>query len=102
MTYRAYPAAASSATLTKTTTAWAPTAYSELTASTATDIAVYAITYESETAGSVDTTTHHLIEVATGAASSEVVIAQIPWSQRPDTIAAYFLRPSTISLWENI
>lgn len=87
-TYRAYPAAANGISLASSgSTAWSNSAYTELVpASTITStfyIAGITLMYSNNAA--VDTSHEVEIDIATGAASSEVVIATIPFVFRMDT-----------------
>lgn len=91
--YLAYPAAAAGISRASSgSTAWSYSAYTEV-------VPVNTITSDFYLAGltwcwhtpvaAVDTTYEWIIEIATGGAGSEVLIAQIPASIRGDTLVGY-------------
>lgn len=91
-TYKAYPAAASGTSRASSgSTAWSNSAYTELVpVSTITStffIAGLTLMYSNNP--STDVTHEVEIDIATGAAASEVVILTIPFSFRIDTLAGH-------------
>lgn len=91
--YLSYPAAAAGISRASSgSTAWSFSAYTELVpASTITSTFYLAgLTWMWHTpVAAADTTYEWIIEIATGAAASEVLIAQIPCSIRADTLVGY-------------
>ena len=106
--YLSYPeAAAGIARASSGGVAWSFSAYTEVVpASTITaEFFLAGITWAWHTpVAAVDTTYEWIIEIATGAAASEVLIAQIPCSIRGDTLVGYvpsnmviFPEPKTVA-----
>jgi hypothetical protein len=91
--YLSYPAAAAGISRASSgSTAWSYSGYTEVVpASTiASDFYVAGLTWCWHTPCAVaDTTYEWIIELATGAAASEVLIIQVPCSVRGDTLAGY-------------
>lgn len=91
--YLSYPAAAAGISRASSgSTAWSFSAYTELVpVNTITAIYYLAgLTWMWHTPiAAADTTYEWIIEIATGAAASEVLIAQIPCSVRGDTLVGY-------------
>jgi hypothetical protein len=85
------PDTAAGATPASAAAAWTAGAYVDvLPAGWDFDIALSGIEFEEPPAPALTTTYEALIEVATGAAGSETVIAQIPWTFRNVTAVGYF------------
>jgi hypothetical protein len=91
--YLAYPAAAAGISRASSgSTAWSFSAYTEIVpVNTITaDFYLAGLTWAWHTpVAAVDTTYEWIIELATGAAASEVLIAQVPCSIRGDTLVGY-------------
>jgi hypothetical protein len=87
----AYPGAASGLTLTSTTAAWGTQTWTELTAGISTDLYIIGINYHPTLIPTTGTTIEMLMEIGTGAASSEVVKLQIPYSYKSFTAVSFYL-----------
>lgn len=92
LTYKAYPAAAAGISRASSgSTAWSPSAYTELVPVNTITSTFYiaGITLMYPNTAAVDVTQEVEIDIATGSAGSEVIIATIPFSYRIDSAVGH-------------